>query len=162
MRIFMYMYSLFFLLVMQGWGINKKIRHQKKYSRGDQKIDIYKYLKHQKTIFPWNPLFLGPLQKFGDKTEHFCRICIVLEVEPLARKVFDGHWTWKSSIQRAQRCRFDSTCNTLEFEPFIFDGCFETYVGSKFVYVWFRVDLGLVWGLFQVGLESNYGWPRLV
>ena len=26
----------------------------------------------------------------------------------------------------------------------IFDACFETYVGLKFVYVWFSVDLGLL------------------
>ena len=121
------------------------------------------YLRHQKkTYSPGIPCFLWPLQQFGDKTEHFYAICIVLEVEPLARKVFAGRWTWKSSIRRARRCRFDSTCNTLEFEPFIFDCCFETYAGLKFVYVWFRVDLGLVWSLFQVGLESNYGWLRLV
>jgi hypothetical protein len=36
----------------------------------------------------------------------------------------------------------------------IFNGCFETYVGLKFVYVWFRVDLGLVWCLLR--------WLRLV
>ena len=44
--------------------------------------------------------------------------------------------------------RLDATVSTapatLEFEFLIFDGCFETYVGLKFVYVWFRVDLGLV------------------
>ena len=34
--------------------------------------------------------------------------------------------------------------STFEFEFLIFDGCFETYVGLKFVYVWFGVDLGLV------------------
>ena len=39
------------------------------------------------------PCSLWPLQQFGDKTEHFCGICIVLEVEPLTRKGFAGHWT---------------------------------------------------------------------
>ena len=100
-----------------------------------------KYLRHQKNIYilycPGIPCFLWPLQQFGEKTKHFCGICIVLEVEPLARKVFAGHWTQKSSIRRARRCRFDSTCNTLEFEFLMFDGCFETYIGLKFVYVWF-------------------------
>ena len=36
-------------------------------------------------------------------------------------------------------CRFESTCNTLEFEPFIFDGCFETHVGLQFM-----VGFGLI------------------
>jgi len=85
-------------------------------------------------------VFYGPCNSLETKPS----ICIVLEVEPLARKAFAGHWTQKSSIRRARRCRFNSTCNTLEFEFLIFDGCFETYVGLKFVYVWFRVDLGLV------------------
>ena len=33
---------------------------------------------------------------------------------------------------------------TLWSSIFFFDGCFETRVGLKFVYVWFRVDFGLV------------------
>ena len=42
---------------------------------------------------------LESLVSMGNKTVHFCRICIVLEVAPLARKVFAGHWTWKSRIR---------------------------------------------------------------
>ena len=56
-------------VVANTWGIKKiYLRHQEKY------------------ISPGIPCFLWPLQQFGDKTEHFCAICIVLEVEPLARK----------------------------------------------------------------------------
>ena len=55
-------------------------------NRGEGSKNIY--LRHQKKSSPGIPCFLWPLQQFGDKTEHFCGICIVLEVEPLARKVF--------------------------------------------------------------------------
>ena len=104
------------------------------------------YLRHQKK--DWNPLFLWPLQQFGDKTEHFCGICIVLEVEPLARKVFAGHWTWKSSISQgllpfcehlgldaavwtAPATLWSSNLSLVEL---------KLYLGLKFVYGWFRVD----------------------
>jgi hypothetical protein len=53
-------------------------------------------IEHQQKNIPLEspgiPCFLWPLPQFGDKAEHFCGICIVLEVEPLARKVFAGHW----------------------------------------------------------------------
>ena len=54
---------------------------------------------------PWGSKNIGHQKKLeslvsmGNKTVHFCRICIVLEVAPLARKVFAGHWTWKSRIR---------------------------------------------------------------
>jgi hypothetical protein len=50
----------------------------------------------------------------------------------------------------------------LEFEPLIFDGCFATYVGLKFAYGWFRLDWCLVWGLFKIVLEFNYGWLKTI
>ena len=60
-----------------------------------------KLFKASKKHIPLESLVsLWPFQQFGDKTEHFCGICIVLEVEPLACKVFAGHWTWKSSIRK--------------------------------------------------------------
>ena len=53
-----------------------------------------------------------------------------LETKPSISVVFASFWKWRE--------------NTFGFEFLIFDGCFETYVGLKFVYVWFGVDLGLV------------------
>ena len=53
-------------------------------------IYLFIYLKHPKKSLGI-PCFLWPLQQIGNKTGHFCGICIVLEVEPLARKVLAGH-----------------------------------------------------------------------
>jgi hypothetical protein len=111
-----------------------------KASKQNIPVGIKKYLRHQKNI-PLEPLvFNGP--------------CNSLETKPSMSVVFASFRNWSLSPVRfleiahsyvlstigARRCRFDSTCNNLEFEPLIFDGCFATYVGLKFAYGWFRLD----------------------
>ena len=132
------------------------------------------------------------MQPFGSETERLCGICSVLEVEPLAREVFAGHWTGKSSTRmhshvllascehfRARRCRCDSICDPLEFEPLIFDGWFNLKLAQVIEGFsdWFRGYSGLVqklfegysiqgwcvgyfkdvWGLFKIGLKFKGG-----
>ena len=97
-------------------------------------------------VFPWTPCFLWPWQQFGDKTEHFCGICIVLEVEPLARKVFAGHWTWKSSIHKVCQHVVNIWGSTLPFQQHL------QHLGVRIFHFrwlllnlrWFKVCLWLV------------------
>ena len=92
-------------------------------------------------------------------------------MEPLAREVFAGHWTGKSRTRmhshvllascehfRARRCRCDSICDPLEFEPLIFDGWFNLKLAQVIEGFsgWFRGYSGLVQKLFEG--YSIQGW----
>ena len=65
--------------------------------------------------------------------------CMALGLESTHSHVSFPFWVHFLRIG-AQRCRFQSVCNTLEFERVIFDGWFETYI--RFVSGLLTVRLG--------------------
>jgi hypothetical protein len=87
-----------------------------------------------------------------------------LEVAPLARKVFAGHWTWKSRIRMFCWHFVNIWSSTLRFRQHLHHfgvrtshlRCFATYVGLKFM-----VGLGLIEAWFGVYLKLVLNLIRL-
>ena len=121
-----------FALQVLGEGSKKYLRHEKISHWGKNIYPVYSMY-----VF-WPSVVLAAFWNWNLSPIWFC---MALGLESTHSHVSFPFWVHFLRIG-AQRCRFQSVCNTLEFERVIFDDWFETYI--RFVSGLLTVRLGFI------------------